>query len=63
MFPRFSMSRNLVELGPERPDKKLSKKFKGQRDVGLQQMLCLGRYGEWWERVTQNLSKWCGVVS
>lgn len=43
MFPRFSMSRNLVELGPERPDKKVSKKLKGQRDVGLQQMLCLGK--------------------
>ena len=42
MFPRFSMSRNLVELGPERLDKKVSKKLKGQRYVGLQQMLCLG---------------------
>lgn len=42
MFPRFSMSRNSVELGPERPDKKVSKKLKGQGDVGLQQMLCLG---------------------
>lgn len=42
MFPRFSMSRNSVELGPERLDKKISKKLKGQRDVGVQQMLCLG---------------------
>lgn len=23
----------------------------------------LERFGEWWERVTQNISKWCGRVS
>lgn len=42
MFPRFSVSRNSVELGPQRPDKNISKKFKSQRDVGLQQMPCFG---------------------
>lgn len=40
MFPRLSMSRNLVKFGPVRPDKKVSKKLKGQRDVGLQHMPC-----------------------
>lgn len=54
MFPRFSVSRNSVELGPQRPDKKVSKQLKGQRDVGLQQM---PYFGEIWGMVGKGHTK------
>jgi len=63
MFPRFSMSRNSAELGPERLDKKVSKKEKVKEMWDCNRPSAWETFGEWWESDTQNLSKWCGRVS